>query len=47
MEYMMSQLFNGIILGLRYVLVALGLTLVLGIMEVINFVHTVLFTFGA
>ena len=47
MEYVMSQLFNGIVLGLLYVLVALGLTLILGVMEVINFVHAVLFTFGA
>ncbi len=47
MEYIISQLFNGIILGLLYVLVALGLTLILGVMEVINFVHAVLFTFGA
>jgi branched-chain amino acid transport system permease protein len=47
MEYIISQLFNGIILGLLYALVALGLTLILGVMEVINFVHAALFTFGA
>jgi len=47
MEYIISQLFNGLILGLLYALVALGLTLILGVMEVINFVHAVLFTFGA
>jgi len=47
MEYIISQVFNGIILGLLYALVALGLTLILGVMEVINFVHAALFTFGA
>jgi branched-chain amino acid transport system permease protein len=47
MEYIVSQLFNGLILGLLYALIALGLTLILGVMEVINFVHAVLFTFGA
>jgi branched-chain amino acid transport system permease protein len=47
MEYIVSQLFNGIILGLLYALIALGLTLILGVMEVINFVHAALFTFGA
>jgi len=47
MEYILSQLFNGIILGLLYALIALGLTLILGVMEVINFVHAGLFTFGA
>jgi len=47
MEYIASQLFNGIILGLLYALIALGLTLILGVMEVINFVHAALFTFGA
>lgn len=47
MEYIVSQLFNGIILGLLYALIALGLTLILGVMEVINFVHAGLFTFGA
>jgi branched-chain amino acid transport system permease protein len=34
-------------LGLLYALIALGLTLILGVMEVINFVHAALFTFGA
>ena len=47
MEYIISQLFNGIILGLLFALIALGLTLILGVMEVITFVHAALFTFGA
>jgi branched-chain amino acid transport system permease protein len=45
--YLTSQLFNGIILGTLYILVALGLTLILGVMEVINFTHIVLFALGA
>jgi len=47
MEYFIGQVFNGLLLGLLYALVALGLTLILGVMEVINFVHAVLFALGA
>lgn len=40
-------LFNGILLGLIYAVVAIGFSLVLGIGQVINFAHGLLFAFGA
>lgn len=39
-------LMNGIVLGLIYAVVVLGFTLILGVMEVINFTHGALFAFG-
>jgi branched-subunit amino acid ABC-type transport system permease component len=42
-----SQLLNGLVLGLLYALVAMGFMLILGVMEVINFSHGVLFAWGA
>lgn len=42
-----SQLFNGIATGLLYALMGVGLTLVLGVLNIPNFAHGVLFAFGA
>lgn len=47
MELFLSYLFNGIVNGLIYAVVALGFTLILGVMQVINFSHGILFAFGA
>jgi branched-subunit amino acid ABC-type transport system permease component len=47
MELFLSYLTNGIINGLIYAVVALGFTLVLGVMQVINFSHGIFFAFGA
>jgi len=44
---LLSQLFNGINLGLLYVLMATGLTIIMGTMGVVNFSHGILFAFGA
>jgi branched-chain amino acid transport system permease protein len=44
---LISQLFNGVNLGLLYVLMATGLTIIMGTMGVVNFSHGILFTFGA
>ena len=44
---LLSQLFNGISMGLIYVLMAMGLTIIMGTMGVVNFSHGILFTFGA
>ena len=44
---LLSQLFNGINLGRLYVLMATGLTIIMGTMGVVNFSHGILFTFGA
>jgi branched-chain amino acid transport system permease protein len=43
----LTQLLNGLVMGLLYALVALGFMLILGVMEVINFSHGALFAFGA
>lgn len=42
-----TQLLNGLVLGLLYALIALGFMLILGVMEVINFSHGILFAWGA
>jgi branched-chain amino acid transport system permease protein len=42
-----DQLVNGITLGMLYILVALGLNIILGLMGVINFSHGSFFMFGA
>jgi branched-chain amino acid transport system permease protein len=43
----LQQLVNGIALGSVYALVALGLTLVYGVLKVPNFAHGALYTAGA
>jgi branched-chain amino acid transport system permease protein len=43
---LVTQLLNGIVLGLLYAIMALGFMLILGTMEVINFAHGVLFALG-
>jgi branched-chain amino acid transport system permease protein len=43
---LVTQLLNGLVLGLLYALIALGFMLILGTMEVINFAHGVLFALG-
>ncbi len=47
MELLLQQVFNGIMLGSTYAIVALGLTLVFGILEVPNFAHGDLYMLGA
>lgn len=42
-----QQLLNGLTLGLLYALIALGYTLVYGILELINFAHGEIMMFGA
>lgn len=37
--YLLSQVFNGLVLGMILVLISLGLSLIFGIMGVINFAH--------
>ena len=41
-----EQVANGTMMGAIYVLVALGLVLIFGVMEVLNFAHGVIFTAG-
>lgn len=47
MEYLASQLMNGIQLGSVYALIALGYTMVYGVLRLINFAHGDIFMFGA
>ncbi len=42
-----QQAINGIVLGSLYVLVALGLTLIYGVLVQINFAHADFVTLGA
>jgi len=43
----LQQILNGVTIGLVYALIAIGLTLVFGILDVINFAHGELYMLGA
>ena len=43
---LITQVLNGLVLGLLYAIIALGFLLILGTMEVINFSHGALFALG-
>ncbi len=45
-EALLEQVINGLMMGSVYVLVALGMVLIYGVMHVVNFAHGVLFTIG-
>ncbi len=47
MQLFFQQIFNGIMLGSTYAIVALGLTLVFGILNIPNFAHGHLYMLGA
>jgi branched-chain amino acid transport system permease protein len=44
---LLSFTMNGVVLGLIFAVVAMGFTLILGVMQVINFTHGILFALGA
>lgn len=46
-ELLMAQLLNGIVLGNIYILIAIGLTIVFGMLNIVNFAHGVLYALGA
>jgi len=46
-EGFLEQVINGLMMGSVYMLVALGMVLIYGVMHVLNFAHGVLFTVGA
>ncbi len=46
MDLLAQQLFNGFSAGMSYALIALGLTLVFGVLHVINFAHGELYMVG-
>ena len=43
----LQHLVNTLVLGGTYALLGIGLTLIFGIMNVVNFTHGILYTFGA
>ena len=47
MEQLLQHLLNGLLLGATYSLLGVGLTLVFGLMNVVNFAHGEFYTFGA
>jgi branched-subunit amino acid ABC-type transport system permease component len=47
MIQLVPHIFNGLTLGLLFALIALGFTLIVGVMEVINLAHGSLFALGA
>ena len=47
MEYFLQQLVNGVTLGSIYGLIAIGYTMVYGIIGMINFAHGDIFMIGA
>ncbi|MEW6530296.1 MAG: branched-chain amino acid ABC transporter permease [Thermodesulfobacteriota bacterium] len=46
-QFILIQLFNGLILGSLYVLLALGLSIIFGMLGIINFAHGAFFMLGA
>ncbi len=46
-QQVITQLLNGFVLGALYVLMALGLSIIFGMIGVVNFAHGVLFALGA
>ena len=47
MDILLQQIINGLILGSVYSMVALGYTMVYGILQLINFAHGEVLMFGA
>ena len=47
MDLLLQTIINGIVLGSVYAMVALGLTLIFGILEIPNFAHGALYMIGA
>lgn len=47
MSQFITQLLNGFVLGTLYVLMALGLSIIFGMIGIVNFAHGVLFALGA
>src|SRR6516162_6311892 len=46
-ELIISQVVNGLVLGFLYVLIAIGLSIIFGMLGVVNFAHGVFFALGA
>lgn len=46
-ELIVSQVVNGLVLGFLYVLIAIGLSIIFGMLGIVNFAHGVYFALGA
>lgn len=46
-ESIVSQLANGLVLGVLYILIAIGLSIIFGLLGIINFAHGAFFALGA
>jgi branched-chain amino acid transport system permease protein len=47
LEALMSQAANGVVLGIIYVLIAVGLSITFGLLGIVNFAHGAFFALGA
>jgi branched-chain amino acid transport system permease protein len=46
-QYLFAQLFNGLVLGSIYIILSIGLTIIFGMLGVVNFAHGALYMLGA
>ena len=46
-DILLQTLASGVLIGLIYALVAIGLTMIFGVMDIVNFAHGDLFMMGA
>ena len=47
LEIFFSQMVSGLVLGGLYVLIAIGLSIIFGLLGIVNFAHGTFFTLGA
>src|SRR5476649_2023390 len=47
MDYLVTQIFNGLVNGGFYALLALGLSVIFGLLRVVNFAHGAMYMLGA
>jgi branched-chain amino acid transport system permease protein len=47
LEILLSQIVSGLVLGGLYVLIAIGLSIIFGLLGIVNFAHGAFFTLGA
>jgi branched-chain amino acid transport system permease protein len=47
MEELLQQIFNGLVVGSVYILMAVGLTIIFGVMNIVNFAHGEFYMLGA
>ncbi len=46
LDIILSQVASGLVLGGLYVLIAIGLSIIFGLLGIVNFAHGVFFTLG-